>query len=481
METYYGLSPADLLAVQEKIDRQKKYLQDTTFLTESGQVKSLLDVSFSANHSERYYAQLVNKINTMTDYASFVGYSPFFLTMTLDGFWRDLLHRNDSTRFMALYAEYIEMKDKAMTKKDRERFEYLRNTVRKIPDNDVYGYIRSKIFNGDQLTVKDLYNVLNYQMKLFMASPSFVAMRKKGLKPIYVRTAEPHEDGVPHLHAMFYFPKEYRSFVLRDFKKAFPAPRNSEPLVVDGVECADGQVNGFIWNISKPAGYVLKYVTKSFINVKNQKNIDYIQAWYVKHRIIRSVTSHSVLPQWAYQKLYPIEKDWYYLTDLIDRGVSEWSREDDYIRITDVDSGRSLQYDRGEYKIFYDDVLVKSFGEKKETSYTMKKFEDIPKKWHSRSGDLHRITVNGQEMFYRKIVDRRAKQGNHLYTAHFIKPRVPAGSMKDIELMNYYMSLDIDYVNMDHFVYVKNELIDRGLLNDERLPMAQYSSDEFGF
>lgn len=92
----YGLSPHDLKYCREKIDGQKSYLSNNHFHTSTGQVKSLLDVSFSANISERYYSQLSNKINTMSDLAKSQNLKPVFLTITLDGFFRGLLTANYS-------------------------------------------------------------------------------------------------------------------------------------------------------------------------------------------------------------------------------------------------------------------------------------------------------------------------------------------------------------------------------------------------
>ena len=83
--------------------------------------------------------------------------------------------------------------------------------------------------------------------------------------------------------------------------------------------------------------------------LKKQNDIDYIQAWYIKHRIMRCVTSHTNIPQWVYQKLVPLEKDWYHLTDMLrsNEGVCEWSKEDDYIAVLDLNSERHKEYDQG--------------------------------------------------------------------------------------------------------------------------------------
>lgn len=80
----YGLTADDLKQMRDKIDKQRNYLENNHFHTVTGQVKSLLDVSFSANMSERYYAQLSNKINTMADLAFNEHLKPVFLTITLD-------------------------------------------------------------------------------------------------------------------------------------------------------------------------------------------------------------------------------------------------------------------------------------------------------------------------------------------------------------------------------------------------------------
>ena len=87
----YGLTKYDLLMARDKIKQQQIFLEQNEFVTANGEVKKLIDVSFGANHSYRYYAQLANKINTMEMLAFNQQLESCFLTMTLDGFYRDLL------------------------------------------------------------------------------------------------------------------------------------------------------------------------------------------------------------------------------------------------------------------------------------------------------------------------------------------------------------------------------------------------------
>ena len=46
--------------------------------------------------------------------------------------------------------------------------------------------------------------------------------------------------------------------------------------------------------------------------------------------------------------------------------------------------------------------------------------------------------------------------------------------MKDYQLLNYYYSLDIDIVNLQHYGLVKNTMIERGLLNGSLTNLNDY-------
>jgi len=64
----YGLTVHDLNYTKQKITKQREFLLKNSFMTPNGETKTLLDVSYAANHSERYYSQLLNKIHTMDSY-----------------------------------------------------------------------------------------------------------------------------------------------------------------------------------------------------------------------------------------------------------------------------------------------------------------------------------------------------------------------------------------------------------------------------
>lgn len=446
----YGLSHHDLKYAQEKIDGQRSYLSNNFFHTSTGQVKSLLDVSFSANISERYYSQLSNKINTMHSLAISQQLKPIFLTITLDGFFRGFLTGNFN-------------KWHRLT--DDQKKEYLRH----IPQNEVHGFLRDKIRTETKFTVKDLYNVLTFQWYHFSAGYSFKKVKKDAKQFIYLKAAEPHKDGVPHFHALLWVPVEYFDSFKKDFIRYFPAPRNH-------VSVDDGNIGdtvGFQTAIFNPVGYIMKYATKSFIDLKNGCDLDYLQSWYIKHKIRRITTSHSTIPQWVYQKVFAIEKDWYHLTDLNIRNplLCEWNRENNWFMLIE-DNGRVIEYDRGVLTLRYlNGPIIKQIGEFTEkTNITSRTLQPVPHLWQNKPEIRHYI-----DAFY--------EDDHYLYRdGEFFKPTPQPLIMSDFELYDYWSSIDVETVNPHHFAHTRNVMIERDLLQGEFTPLNHdLESEMWGF
>lgn len=446
----YGLTPDDLKYCRDKIDSQRSYLSNNHFHTSTGQVKSLLDVSFSANISERYYSQLSNKINTMSDLAKSQKLSPVFLTITLDGFFRGLLTGN--------YRKWDKLTEK-------QKSDYLRH----IPNNEVYGFLRDKIKTESKFTVKDCYNVLSFQWMNFAKSYSFKSLKKEGKQFIYLKAAEPHKDGVPHFHVLLWIPDSYFDQFKKDFQRYFPAPQNHKPIT-NGNE---GDTYGFQTAIHNPVGYIMKYATKSFMDLRSGEDLNYLQSWYIKHKIRRITTSHSTVPQWVYQKCYAIEKDWYHLTDLNIREpmLCEWSKEDDYFILIE-DNGRTLEYDRGVLVLRYlgSDTIIKQFGQFSDTpKYSPRKLEPVPSTWMKPQTQ--------------KYIDVFIEDDHYLFRGgDLIKPTPQPVKMSDLELFEYWHRLKFENVNPHHFAHVRNELVRRELLHGDHIPLTNtIESDMWGY
>ena len=429
----YGLGRFDVENAQMKVDRQRDFMKNSTFVTSNGTCKSLLDVSMSANISTRYYAQLVNKVNTLQQTMTNLNLNPIFLTITHDGWLHDLY-----------YGDYSRFED-----------EYLK----KLPENDKYGYLATKALNRETFDVHDLYIVLRWQWDKFCKTRSFMKMRKE-YKIGYLFAVEPHESGVPHAHVLLYVPSSYILKLQDEFKKIFGTSQNigQDKKRLSPEQIANGEFNGFQWTLSNPVGYILKYVTKSFMDIKNQAQIDELQAWYVKYRITRFTTSHTLVPQWVYNKVYPLENDWLYLSDLKINSMCEWSAEDDYFKFEDTNCGKTLQYTRGLYQMFQDGTLVHEFGEMKELK------EPNTMRYRDKFVIREKRKIIKIELFNSK------GQKIELY------PK-PISHRKNYDLIQYYHSLNPEFCNLQHFGLVQNECIKRGLVEGQIQSLNDFNTD----
>ncbi|MDD2640960.1 MAG: replication endonuclease [Arcobacteraceae bacterium] len=456
----YGLSSSDFQNVKRKLEKQKNYLESQTFLNSQGEVKSLLDVSYSANLSARYYPRILNKVNTFVSFNLMRDYKPIFLTVTLDGFFRDFL-KGDYKRFDL-----------------EKRQKYLKH----IPNNDRNGYIMRAIDHKEKLIPKDLYKILSHQMFNFLRSSTLQRIRKDGFDYSYIRVTEPHKDGVPHFHMLFYVPEQYLSKVYFEFKKFFPAPQNhkkinfkenkrSAVVLFDDV-C---ETQGFQIAIKSVAGYILKYILKSFRNLIEDKDLDYLQAWYIHNKIPRLISSHTLLTQDHYHKLAILDDDWYYLTHIKQSKNYTVDRSKNYFCYDDG-QGRHLIGDNGLYLVMNCGRIVRQYGEKKE-------YIPVPHKINQKYQYVRDIIYSDGTSFFSDGF--APKYTNYAFFSFLdftyddlrFDRIIPVSRLSNFALFNEYENFDFDLQNPKRFALVHNELVERGLINDFFVSLNDYNED----
>lgn len=462
MSENYSLTSKEFQDVKQKISRQSKYL-DQTFVTASGQMKTLRDVSFSANHSERYYAQLLNKVHTLDSYNIDLDNKPVFLTITLDGFFRDLI-KGDYRRF---------------TPKQIKRYEG------HIPNDDRNGFIWDKMLNEERLTIKECYRILSHQTTGFFKSYTFKNIRKKGLDYSYLRVTEPHKDGVPHFHILVYLPEHLIPNLHKAFKGYFPASQNHKPLSVKRngrlsgfLASGERETQGFQFEIKKATGYILKYILKSFRNVKNNEEIDYLQAWYIHYRIPRIISSHTIIPAWVYQKLALLDEDWHYHNATYKNNIAVWNQkkyDEEGVMIQkatfrfDDGFGRVFEYDNGVFTLTNKGYLIHKFGVE-ESPKINKRFKVVPnedlQKDYVRTPLIPVVFEDTQETLFITKNDYVPKW------AVFYKS---VSKMSGFDLWQIYEDFDFDMLNPALFGNIKNELIKRGLLDEMSQSLNDYN------
>lgn len=466
----YGITPLDLEIQTSKREKQIDYLANSNFTSLAGTPKTLLEINMNANISERYYARLINKVNTLQQIMTNEGLIPIFLTITHDG-WLQRLFCGD-------YSKFDELKH-----------------LCKLPENDKYGFLRTKASKRLIFDEHDLYMVLRWNWERFNSERTSRKMREFS-KVGYIFATEPHDSGVPHAHVLMYIPSEFRDDLLQDFKRIFDAPRNiaqskrkrNSKKGLTSEQIKNGEINGFQWTLSNPVGYILKYVTKSFMDIKNQSQIDELEAWYMKHRISRISTSHSLIPQWVYQKIYPLQSDWLYLSNLKTDGVCEWSQEDDFFKFEDFNMKQTFLYNRGVYQHFINGKLEREFGSPKEPKeINIMRQEDRPIS-SSRPRPLpYPITINNIvfHSFLRSSIQRKTNHKKKNYPIQIIYPngltinvnKVSASKMNSRDLLELYYSFNLETCDLKHFGVIKNECIKRNLIDGLILPINEFSTN----
>lgn len=242
----YGVSNSDLVSVKLKIKKQKNFLKYSYVKNNStGQTIALQDCIISSNHNtQRYYAEIQNRIDTLQREAEKANLTPVFLTITLP-------------------SEFHKMKQDKKTK---------------------------------QLVKNPKYNNIEPQEAVKVLTKMWAKLRHdRSLKELskndrmYYRVNEPHKDGTPHAHFLLFIPNDS----IERVEKAFTRLYNSK-------------TNKFVKDIENAKSYIMKYINKTLPKAKDELTQDdeYLNAWYIKHRINRFCSSRSTAPMYLYRLLH---------------------------------------------------------------------------------------------------------------------------------------------------------------------------------
>ena len=261
----YGITKSDIISIDNKINFQKEYLKRFkrdffNFSSDKDENEDYLNSCYSANlNPKKYFAEINNRVNSMVKNAKDKGLMPVFITIT------------------------------APSKHHK------RNT------------------NGDLIispnqTAKDLTQIWNKFTNLQV----FQRLRDDGYQLSYFRVYEPHKSGVPHLHCMLFLPA---SAILEVKKKFYEYFTKFWGANIGGIGFR------YTWYSEKggAVGYIMKYILKTFKNEDDEINnkIEYSVYWYIKHRVIRFLSSRSLANLSLYRKIRYYFKN-FYQYDLIE-------------------------------------------------------------------------------------------------------------------------------------------------------------------
>ncbi len=276
----YGLSHSDIQFAIDKIERQRFFYDNYFILLPDGRETVLSEVvsNFYVN-SHRYISEIKHRIYELYKIAKLRNLVPVFLTITLPSEYHKY--------------KYIKVKSGIEVK------------------------VRNKNFNSqyENLTPKDLVQVLQSYFKSFVDLRAVRNIPKD--KRLYFKVIEPHKTGDPHMHVMFFIPKENVCKFWSSFVK-FCVSRN--------IRQWDFQVN-----IVNPINYLIKYILKSIDDYRfeNTKHYKYspLVLWYVRWGIRRFSMSRIFCRLDLYRRfngMYSLSE----LTNLVKEGYIDYLRDE---------------------------------------------------------------------------------------------------------------------------------------------------------
>lgn len=413
----YGINALQRQYIDDKIEKNKEFLKNLTFFNEDYKLVSMFESDLNANLSpERYFAEVNNRVHTLFAFAKELDLVPAFLTITAP-------------------SEY---------------------------------HYSSKSYNGS--TPRETALFISSLWNKFKSLKVFKHIRdNSGHNMIYIRVYEPHKSGVPHLHAMIFLPKSYMKEVKSKFFSYFRDNHNIKQLKFitrfDNSLQYDGELGAI--------AYILKYMNKTFKNAKD--GLMSSEAYYFAfHGIRRFITSQTLIPLWIYRKikhddnhrnLYDLTKDYkngliYHAFDkeyIIKKEVSKDIQiVDDEVLHVDHVLEEKILYQKNHFIAAQFNSFKKSYASAPKRFQIKKHFSSVP---IFQENNYIGNFVNGSALLF----------GNDICPDR----------MTDVRLYDYFYNLDIETVNLQHYGYVRNTMINRGLLNEEKISLNLYREDVF--
>ena len=375
----YGITETDKIFLKTKLENQKKFL-DSNFFMINGEYVPYSNFYFSSWHnSNRYIAELNNRVASLNDYALSQGLCPIFAVFTLP-------------------SEY-----------HRQKLITLKSGKKKLVYN-------KKFIDDENHSVSAGASKLQALVRSIMNSLHFRSLSQN--QRCYITTKEPHLDGTCHLNLLVFVPKENLDKCVSAIKDRFLDTHSR-------VET----------DIKNATSYVMKYIFKTLDDLRQNPDLDNltdISYWYLKHKIRRFTMSQTFVSLEIYRKLNG-SIDLISLTKNYNKGL--------VTVVVDPDTRKPLKIFDEFGELWQKTRIIKD-------SNTIKRYEDASDEIKSFGNTLKQKQVL-------KICDELFK----------IEKRVkPVSKMRDYELVNYYQSLGGD-VNVQHFAYVENLMLDRNLDN----------------
>ena len=428
----YGITKENRKYLLEKIKREKEFLNSNHFSIGSDKIKMSDLVKNAYHNSDRYIAEVNHRVYSLFHHANNKGLKNIFGTITLPSEYHRLISN-----------KYYNPK-------------YCNKHLIEDIDRLYCPYTKKEQFDYDKYSPKSGTKELSRMFKKMLDLRAYRNIDKED--KCYFRVYEPHGDGTPHLHFSMFVPEDQVENLAERFKKHFADKYPG--LEVD-----------FQTDIKNPIAYLMKYILKTFDDLRgNEDNITDLSLWYKAHKITRFYTSKTLVSLEIYRKL----NGRYNLLEL-----THMYKNRELSVLLDIDTNKVVSIYDSIGRI-YNKKDIKINLKKKEKSYTLDELaEHIISKneiyKEDRKLELEEYLSNIKIEPKIVIDDKPFILKNKKLTPISIKK--PVKHLSDLQLCQLYIKLDtadIDTINYAEYGLVKNEMINRDLLQDLLIPINNY-------
>ncbi len=453
----YGLTPFQREQALNKLHKNIEFMHTNGIQLDDKIVTYADFVQNSYMNSNRYIAEIQHRAWNMYAYARERNLANLMLTLTLPSRWHS--HKTNKKGKLVPNPKYA---GRPVITKIGQYNIINAHVIVKPPLIEPYLDFSKTI---DYYTPRNASKELSRLFKKLFDDRSYKDIDKDDR--CYFRVTEPHKDGTPHIHMSLFVPFDRVERIEKAFKRKFPQPQ--------------GKIEK---DIRKPVNYLMKYVLKTFDDLRKEQNISNLTLWYLHHGISRFYTSKTFINLEVYRKL----KGEYNLCELTDayregrinvyyyKGTDKLALiENEYGTLYTPKPINYFEKHDTQTEVHYNSLFVQqpkiSIDELKKSKSVLSitpadVFEHSPVDFQSRFESIYK----------RKPLDKPIEVyfDNEPYTYYkgrFTKVVKQPYQMSDFELYQYYQSIDIDTIDYKRFLNTRNECIKRKLIDGEIMPL----------
>lgn len=430
----YGMTDYQISSAKNKLNYNKEFMHHNGIQLDNKIIPYADFVANSYMNADRYIAEIQHRAWSIQDYAISRNLSNVFITLTLPSVWHKKKTFKDKLVNNRLFGgrTFINYK-KILNPLDGKKYLFLNADIKvNIPFLEPIIDFSNTV---DKYTPRNASKELSKLLKKFFDDRAYKSIDKADR--CYFRVTEPHKDGTPHLHISLFVPQGKKDIIVNSLNRLFPAPQSKIETDVDS-----------------PVHYLMKYVLKTFDDLRDSEDdISNLTLWYLYHGISRFYTSRTFVSLEIYRSLkgmYGLEElsEKYYTGDINVYYYSDTNK----IALIENEFGTIYTPKPVNWSDDYNDEEFTYLEAEYESIYQDKEPTHIP------------VDIDGQKWIY--------------YNGRFLKQTIKPYQMKDLQLMQYFNSLDMQTVNPSHYAYTHNIMVERGLIDGGKVDLSDAYSKE---